>query len=349
MDKILKIGMIGCGEISLANLKGIQSADNAKVVMAMDIDREMAESFADMAGTKPTIHIEDLMESDEIDAVFINTPHHLHAQLGIQAATHGKHVIVEKPLATTLEDAQKLIRNCRDRHVKLSVPYVYRYKYNAQKAKACIRRGDIGKIIGIDIHWISDKPDSYWEQGFTGRIRTEWRKSKVKSGGGILMMNCIHLFDAIDFITGLTPIEYLSQYDTYVTDVEVEDYFCGVIRYDNNAIGSIQAGSKMIGGRYPGEQRGIRFIGEYGQILVNDPDSFMIYTKKSVSGMNTNEWHIIQPFDKNDKEFEKYYKKDPGTLFIQEFADAVFADKDPPITGEMAYRSLETCIRLYEK
>lgn len=347
MKEILKIGMIGCGEISLANLKGIQGADNAKIVMAMDIDREMVETFADMAGTRATIHIEDLMESDEINTVFINTPHQQHAQLGIQAATYGKHVIVEKPIATTLEDAKRLIRNCRDRHVKLSVPYVYRYKYNTQKAKACIQRGDIGKIIGIDIRWISDKPDSYWEQGFTGRIKTEWRKSKVESGGGILMMNCIHLFDVIDFITGLTPIEYLSQYDTYLTDVEVEDYFCGVLRYDNDAIGNILAGSKMRGGQYPGEQRGLRFIGEYGQILVNDPDSIMIYTEKKETDMNAGAWNIIQPADEKDQILKNYRNKNPRTLFIEEYARAVLNNEDPPITGDMAYHSLETCIRLY--
>lgn len=345
---MLKIGMVGCGEISLINLKGIQNSGNSKVVLAMDVDIDLANSFAEQARAKPTANFEEVVNSKNIDAVFICTPHYLHAPLGIRAARHGKHVIIEKPLATNLMDAEELISVCKENHVKLSVPYVSRYKRNAKRLKELVNTDAIGKIVSIEIHWISDKPESYWEGGFTGRVKTDWRKSKIKSGGGVLMMNCIHLFDIIDFVTGLKPIKYLSQYDTFLTDVEVEDYFIGILQYNNGAIGSILAGSKMVGGRYPGEQRGVRFFGEYGQIVLSDPDSLLIYTTKNVEKLKLCEWNKIQFSENGDPDKYTRGKNHPRTLFIKEFAEAVFEDRVPPISGEIAYKSLETCIRLYE-
>lgn len=340
--------MIGCGEISLANLKGIQNSGNSKVVLAMDVDIDLANSFAEQARAKPTANFEEVVNSEEINAVFICTPHHLHAPLGIQAARHGKHVIIEKPLATNLVDAEELICVCKENHVKLSVPYVNRYQSNVKRAKELVNTGAIGRIVSIEIRWISDKPDSYWHGGFTGKVKSDWRISREKSGGGILIMNCIHIFDYINFITGFKPVKYLSQYGTFLTEVEVEDYFFGILQYNNGAIGSVLAGSKMVGGRYPGEQRGVRFFGEHGQIVLSDPDSLLIYTTKNVEKLKLCEWNKIQFSENGDPYKYDRGKNHPRTFFIKEFAEAVFEDRVPPISGEIAYKSLETCIRLYE-
>jgi predicted dehydrogenase len=347
MSQKLRIAMVGCGEISLANLKGIQNSGNTEVVMAMDSQLDLARSFAEQASAAYTTHYEDVLQSNEVDAVFICTPHNFHAPLGIRAARHGKHVIVEKPLATTLKDAKNLIQACNENHVKLSVPYIMRYTSHIKKAKDLIDIGAIGKIVAISIHWIAEKSESYWEGGFTGRSRSDWRISREKSGGGILIMNCIHLFDYIEFLTGLRPIKYLSQYDTFLTNVEVEDFFYGILRYDNGALCSIVAGSKMVGGCYPEEQRGVRLFGEYGQILLNKPDASLIFTNKNVNGIKTGTWDNIQSFASKEPKINNKEKKNPRSLFVKEFAQAILEKKDPPISGEVSYRSLETCIKLY--
>ncbi len=342
MDKILNIGIVGCGEIALENLKGIQASGNSKVVVAMDPQEDLAVSLAEQANARSTTSWGDVLESKDVQCVFICTPHHLHATLGMQAAGRGKHVIVEKPLATTLEDAENLIRACDESNVKLSVPYVYRYHRNVRRAKELVERGAIGEIVAAEVHWVSDKPESYWTGGFTGRARTDWRMSKEKSGGGILMMNCSHLFDYVEFVAGLTPVRSSSEYGTFLTNVEIEDYFFGLFRYDNGALGSVIASSKMLGGRYPGEQRGVRFYGKEGQIMVTDSDSLCVFTKRDAERMRANEWNV-EEFPSSGEGVSQ-----PRTLFIREFAKAILEDTEPPISGRTAYRSLETCVYLYQ-
>jgi predicted dehydrogenase len=161
-------------------------------------------------------------------------------------------------------------------------------------------------------------------------------------------MNCSHLFDYIDFITGLTPVKYSSQYGTFLTNVEVEDYFFGVLRYNNGAIGSVLASSKMVGGRYPGEERGVRLYGAYGQIVIGDPHSLFVYTTRHDRDILPNRWHKI-PIEKN--ELNKGLSKTVNssrTLFVREVVEALLENREPPITGENAYRSLKTCVKLYE-
>jgi predicted dehydrogenase len=348
MERVLKIGIVGCGEIAMENLVAIQQSGNSQVVIAMDPQIDLAKSLAVKANAKPTDRFEEVLDKNDVDAIFICTPHYLHVPLGIQAAKRGKHLIMEKPIATKLNDARDLIRICNESNVKLAVAYIMRYEDNVRKAKEFIENGIIGKIVGIEIHWIADKPDTYWSGGFTGRAMTNWRASKLDSGGGILIMNCSHLFDYIDFIAGLNPVKYYSQYGAFLTDVEVEDYFFGVLRYSNGVMGSVIASSKMVGGRYPNEERGVRLYGEYGQIVVCDTDSLLVYTKKRDTDIKPDQWNRI-PNSKND--LNKGTTKDEvtaRTLFIREVADALLNDREPPISGRIAYRSLETCIKLYE-
>ncbi len=348
MDKVLKIGIVGCGEIAMENLTAIQQSGNSKVVIAMDTQINLAESLARKAHAVPTDAFEEVLIHKDVEAIFICTPHYLHAQLGIRAAKKGKHVILEKPIATKIKDARDLISICHKNKVKLAVAYIMRYENNVQQAKKLVRAGIIGNIIGIEVHWIADKPETYWSGGFTGRAHTDWRESKRCSGGGILLMNCSHLFDYIEFITGLNPIRYYSQYGTFLTDVEVEDYFFGVLRYNNGAIGSVLASSKMVGGRYPGEERGVRLYGAYGQIVIGDPHSLFVYTTRHDKDIPPDRWNEI-PNEKNEsKKGLPKANNSPRTLFVREAAQAILEDREPPISGEIAFRSLKTCVKLYE-
>jgi predicted dehydrogenase len=349
MKKVLNIGMVGCGEIAMENLGAIQNSGNARVVIAMDPHEELAASLAAEGKCPATTHYEDVLDNEEVEAICFCTPHDLHAAQGIQAAERGKHIILEKPLATTLEDAQRLLKACKHHGVKLSVPYVYRYHENIIKARELVQSGTIGEIVAIEIHWIGDKPDSYWLTGFSGRGGgSGWRKSWQRSGGGILMMNCTHFFDYIDFITGLTPVDYAARYDTLLTDVEVEDYFVGILRYDNGALGSVLAGSKMIGGRYPGEQRGSRLYGELGQIVIGDKGPLFLYSEREDAEGEKGVWKEVCSPMNLESTYGRQSQDTPRTQYMREFAAAVLERREPPITGEMAYRSLETVIRLYE-
>ena len=109
-------------------------------------------------------------------------------------------------------------------------------------------------MIGTRIVFRGDKPASYWTSGYSGRVATDWRVQKATAGGGVLIMNTIHDLNTMRFITGLEVVRVYAEYGTFDTPVEVEDFIAVTYRYDNGAIGTIEAGS-AIRGRDPSARR----------------------------------------------------------------------------------------------
>ncbi len=332
MSKELRVGMIGCGEIGVANARSIDRAKNARISMAMDVVEGVAKDIGGKYNALYTTDVEELLASPEVDAVIISTPHYLHAPLTVQAAKAGKHVMVEKPIAISLEQADEMISECEKAGVLLSVCFVSRYNADCIKAKELIEQDAIGKIISVKISAISDKPESYWHGGYSGRVKSDWRVFKGKSGGGYLIMNQVHDIDRLRYITGLEAVRVYSEYDTFATDVEVEDFLTVVIRYNNGAIGSID-GSSCARGR---ESFGNRIYGMEGQIVCGNP--LRVYTTKSVEGLEANKWNEIK--------VEQTY--DSRVRFIEEFAEAVLAGKQPSITGYDGKATLAIIVGAYK-
>jgi len=324
--------MIGCGEIAVANARSINNAKNACITMAMDVVEDVAKDLGEKYNAPYTTNVEELLANPDVDAVIISTPHYLHAPLAVQAAQAGKHVMVEKPIAINLKQADEMIEACKKAGVLLSVCFVSRYGASTIKAKELIEQGAIGKIIGIKISGMSNKPEHYWHGGYSGRVKTDWRQQLDKSGGGYLIMNLVHNIDRLRYITGLEAVRVYSEYDTFATPVEVEDMLNVVLRYNNGAIGSIDGSSCAAGG----ESLGDRIYGTDGQIVCSNP--LRVYTTKSVEGLNANEW--------NQLKIEELY--DSRVRFIEEFAEAVLDGKQPPITGYDGRATLEIIVAAYE-
>jgi predicted dehydrogenase len=112
-----------------------------------------------------------------MDVVYIAVLHHLHAPLTIQAAPAGKHILVEKPIAITLADAEAMIAAARANGVWLSV------NFHAQAARDLVTLGAIGQVVGTRIVFRGDKPASYWTSGYSGRVATDWRVKMATAGG----------------------------------------------------------------------------------------------------------------------------------------------------------------------
>ena len=268
MDR-LRIGMIGCGEIAVRMATAIASSEHAQHVMVMDTQAALAQDLGEQYGVPWTDRVDDLLANPAVDAVYIAVPHHLHAPLTIQAAKAGKHILVEKPIATTLADAEAMIAAARVNEVWLSVNFHAQVDPLCQAARDLVAQGAIGQIAGTRIVYRSDKPASYWAAGYSGRVPSDWRVRKKTAGGGVLIMNAIHDLNTMRFIIGLEAVRVYAEYGTYATNVEVEDYIAVTYRYDNAAIGTIEAGS-AISGRDPLHDVD-RIYGTAGQILSANP------------------------------------------------------------------------------
>ncbi|MHB1357600.1 MAG: Gfo/Idh/MocA family protein [Anaerolineae bacterium] len=335
----LRFGVVGCGEISAVTCLGLSASPFTSIAMLMDTRPETLADLAELYQVPTTTNFEDVLRNPDVDAVYIATPHNLHVPLGIRAAQAGKHVLVEKPIATTLEDANKLIAACESAGVKLGVAYYAQVDDGHIMARELIRAGILGDIISIRLTSISDKPDYYWQGGYTRRVKTDWRTSKAQAGGGVMLMNISHDLNSVRFVTGLEVARVFAESDTLATDIEVEDTIAAVLRYQNGAIGVIQAGSALRGGDYQTKD-GPRIYGTKGQIILNTSGRIMkpsIYLTEAAEGSNPGQW----------RELEFIGKSADRQSIVEGFAKAVLVNEQPPTTGQDGRRVLEIVLACY--
>lgn len=334
----LRIGMIGCGEIAVQTAKGIAAADYAEHVMVTDVDERVARDLGSTYSVPHTTSLDELLANPRVDAVYIAVPHYLHAPLTLKALSAGKPVLVEKPIATTLVDADAMIGAAKEAGLGFSVAFHAQVDPTLQAVKALIDGGAIGKIVGTRIVYRGDKPASYWTGGYSGRIQTDWRVSKAKAGGGAMIMNTIHDLNTIRYLTGLEAIRVYAESDTFTTPVEVEDYIAVTYRYANGAIGTLEAGS-AIRGRDP--LRDVdRIHGTTGQILLgNPPRIFVTEERPEGPGLRVGEWQEIPTPPRDPTGGRKE--------IVDGFAHAVLTGQAPPVRGEDGRAVLEIVLAAY--
>lgn len=326
----LGVGMIGCGEIAVRTAEGIENGTDARIVGCMDLNGDLATDLAARSGARHTTDLDDLLGWPEVEAVVISTPHALHAPQGIRAAAAGKHVIVEKPIATTTADARELIDACEQAGRELGVLFVLRCRPGNARARELVRAGAIGEVAHIHLRTISHKEQTYWTGGFTGRAATTWRQRRDLAGGGILIMNCIHAIDRCRFITGLEYQRVYAEYGTFATEVEVEDHVAVTGRMENGALFSAVATSAAPG---RGEGNGEAIIGTHGQVV----GGRRIFTTRDGFGVPTGEWVDLGGEGGNDR-----------TEFVASFVHAVRGVGEPVATGIDGLRALAVVTAAYD-
>ncbi len=334
MSSELRIGIIGCGEVAVDTCMAIGATDNASIAMLMDTRPEVLRDLAEMYSAPTTTEVDDVLNNPDVDAVYVATPHDLHVPIGVRAARAGKHILMEKPIATNLADADTLIAACREHDVALGVAFYAQTDANLNYARNLVRAGLLGDIVSVRLTYLGDKPAAYWQGGYSQRVHTDWRTKKDQAGGGVLIMNTIHDLNTMHWVTGLQAKTVYAQVDTLATQVEVEDTVGAVIRFANGAIGSIHAGSALRGGGH-GDIRGTRVFGTRGQLILGG--QVMAYLAEPPEGGEPNTWQQIQvPGGRGGRE-----------AMVAGFVDAVLSGKEPPVTGAAARQALEVVLAAY--
>lgn len=359
--------MIGCGEIAYSvTARALKAASNARLVLVMDVDPALAESMGRTYGVPHTTDLQEVLQNPRIDAVLISTPHDQHEPITLAAAAAGKHVMCEKPIACTVEQANRMIQACETAGVQLGINMVARYEAVTRAAHELVASGVIGRITGLNAHFTIRKDDAYWDGGFTGRSRSPWRRFWKSAGGGVLMINMVHELDRLCFVSGLDVVSASAEIATLDTDVEVEDSASVTYRFRNGALGSITASSVAPGNR----SFGLQVIGTEGQItfgaiaaslfretmkrqgrsytlrrILPSPllaylnrGSMQVFTVKNVPGLKRGRWTRVRV----------PVITDARRLYIEAFADAVLAGRAPDIGGQEGRQILEAVLAAYE-
>lgn len=251
-------GIIGCGTISDWHAGAIKSIGSASLIGFTDINEGARRAFADKYNARAFEDIEQLLEDEEIDVVCICTPSGLHAPLAIKAANAGKHIIVEKPMALNLEEADRVIEACEKNKVKAAVISQLRFSEAVAKLKAAVEENILGKLIMGDIYMKYYRSQEYYDKG-------GWRGTWKMDGGGALMNQGIHGIDLLQYIMGPVKSVY-AHTRTLARKIEVEDTAAALLEFQNGALGLVQ-GTTCI---YPGSPRRLEVCGDKGTIVLEE-------------------------------------------------------------------------------
>lgn len=226
---ILRWGILGCGNV--AENKGgppLYSVNDSELIAVMRRDQAKAEDFAMRHGAKRAYSdIDSLISDDEINAIYIATPPHLHCEQTILAASASKHILCEKPMAMSVSECQQMVEACSEAGVTLMLAYYRNHYPHIEKMKALMNQGAIGDIVLARINCT----------GYYNPTRADmknWRIDPKISGGGVLMDIGSHRISLLQYLLGnISDVKGFAE--TLHLDAAVDDSTVFTLRFESGA------------------------------------------------------------------------------------------------------------------
>lgn len=257
MDKV-HFAIVGCGVIAHFHATAISQIPEAQLVGVFDEYRPGAERFVQTWPGRVFDSLEELCASPDVDAVCICTPSGLHTAQAVQVMEAGKHLVVEKPMSLSLEDADLLIDTARRTGVKVCVISQFRFSDAVQEIRRALDAGAFGRVVSGSLSMKYFRSHEYYASG-------DWRGTWAMDGGGCLMNQGIHGVDVFRYLMG--PVKRLTAITkTQTRQVEVEDSAVAILEFENGAVGTLEGSTTC----YPGYPRRIEICGEAGSVVLEE-------------------------------------------------------------------------------
>ena len=225
-----RVGIVGCGNIFPMHAVPVNMMKNAELVAVCDVKEDRAKAKAEKFKCKYYLDYREMIDNEALDVIHICTPHYMHAPISIYASNAGKHVLTEKPMSISLQDAEAMIKAADDSKTTLGVIFQNRYNNGSVLIKETLQSGALGKILSgrAIVTWM--RTDEYYS-------KSDWKGTWDKEGGGVIIDQAIHTLDLMRWFVG-SEIEYV---DANIGNrahniIEVEDVAEGVIKYKNGAV-----------------------------------------------------------------------------------------------------------------
>ncbi len=338
--KKLKFAIIGCGRISYKHVEALtKNIENAELVATCDIDLERAKAkkseYIEKTGAaEESVHAytdyKKMLEKEEIDVVTIATESGYHSEIAIYSMKKGTNALIEKPMAMSIEDANEMINVAKENNVKLGVCHQNRFNKPIQKLREAIEENKFGRLINGTARILWNRNMGYYEQA-------PWRGTWALDGG-TLMNQCIHNIDLLQWMMGGEVERVYAECDTYLRDIEGEDFGAVIIRFKNGAIGIVE-GSACV---YPRNlEETLSIFGETGAV--------------SIGGLAVNELETWR-FEGDDEEamkksvnvkIDNVYGEGHTPLF-KDVIDAINNDRDPLVSGEEGKKAMSIILAAYK-
>jgi predicted dehydrogenase len=332
---IFGFAILGAGMVAVYHRQAIlgNAELGARLVAIGHYNRARFDAISAQFGA-PCATYEQVLADPSVDAVCICTPSGQHAAQAIAAAQAGKHVLVEKPMALSLSDADAMIEACERADVRLGVVLQRRAEPLFKRIHDAIRNGDLGDLaLGI-ITMPYQRPQAYFDQA-------DWRGTWALDGGGVLMNQGIHLVDLLVWYMG-DPDQVRAYADTLHREIEVEDTLAATLRFGNGALATITATTTAA----PGFPHRIEIYGTRGAI--------------QVEGESAGRWQLAEPAAGTVEPPDIGAPADAGAggdprgiapsghiAIVRDFVHALRAGRSPQIDGTEGRRSVATVLAIY--
>jgi predicted dehydrogenase len=222
-----RLASIGAGMIGQVHARAAPQVDECEYVALCDMD-PAKEKLAAELGVKYYRDHREMMDKEKLDGVIISVPNEEHEAVGTECAGRGLHLFMEKPIATTLESADRLIASAKKNNVRILVGHHRRFNPQINKVRDMIKAGELGNLVGVSVLWCMYKPSEYFVVG-------DWRRRK---GGGPILINTIHEIDNLRYVCGEIERVY-TEVSNKTRGFEVEDTVSVSVRLKGGALASI--------------------------------------------------------------------------------------------------------------
>lgn len=329
----LRFALVGCGRISVrhSQLLGGNQIDDAVLAAVCDIEPEKAEALGKQYNVPAYTDMHEMMKTEQPDVVVVLTESGNHAKNAIELAQYGKHIVVEKPMALRLRDADQLIEECDRNRIKLFVVKQNRFNVPVVQLRKAVEQGRFGKLVmgTVRVRWCRDQ--GYYDQA-------PWRGTWAQDGG-VLTNQASHHIDLLEWMMGRVR-KVSAMTATQLVNIEAEDTAVVTLEFANGALGIIEATTAT---RPKDLEGSISIMGDKGTVEIGG---------FAVNEMKT--WNFAEPQVGDDEVLSKYSVNPPNVYgfghqaYYNHVVNAIREGGPNLVDGLEGRRSLELINAIYE-
>jgi len=325
--------LVGCGRISKRHgeILGENQIPGARLVAVCDKVLNKAEIIAKKYNIPAYSDMHEMMKEESVDVVVVLTESGLHAQHTIQLAPYGAHIMVEKPMALSLDDADNMIEACDSYGVKLFIVKQNRFNVPVVQLRKALENGRFGRLImgTVRVRWC--RPQAYYDQD-------AWRGTWAYDGG-VLTNQASHHIDLLEWMLG-EPVSVFAMASKALAQIEAEDTATVLLRFKSGALGIIEATTAI---RPLDLEGSISILGEGGSVVI---EGFAVNKMKT--------WNFCKELPGDDNILDKFSVNPPNVYgfghkaYYDHVVDCILNDSQQLVDGLEGRKSLELITAIYE-
>lgn len=332
----IKYAIIGCGRISPNHITA--AIENKLNIAALcDIDEskmdDIIQKFNLSPQTKKYVHYQAMLQAEKPELIAICTESGKHGQIALDCIDAGANLIIEKPIALSLEEADLIIEKANEKGIKVSACHQNRFNKSVQKIREAIEENRFGRLLYGTAHIRWNRGEAYYKQA-------PWRGTWEQDGGA-LMNQCIHNIDLLRWMMGNGISEVVGMTDNLIHGfIDAEDLGMALVRFSNGSYGIIEGTTNI----YPRNLEETLYIfGEKGTVKAGG---------KSVNLIE--EWQFADHLDDPDEVKKQYHENPPNvygfghTPLYADVIDAIKNDRQPYVTAADGRNALELVLAIYK-